>query len=601
MLEPALMIAVIGICGLFCQWLAWSIKLPAILFLLLAGIGLGSVSGVLNPNELLGELFFPLVSLSVAVILFEGSLTLKFSEIRGLEQVVRRLVSVGVLITWLIMAAACEFLLGLGWPLSLLFGSLVVVTGPTVIVPMLRSVRPNARIANVLRWEGIVIDPIGALLAVLVYETIISFGQGGEISYTLFVFIKTLLVGGLFGCSAGYVFGIILRKQLLPEYLHNFATLTLVLLVFAGSNALQHESGLLSVTLMGIWLANMKNTDVGEILSFKEHLSTLLISGLFILLAARIDLEQLAEIGWISILLLLTVQFIARPLAVLASTFGSGLSGRECLLISWIGPRGIVAAAISALFALRLEEQGFEQAPLLVTLTFIIIIGTVVFQSATARPLARALKVSAPAPRGFLIVGANSVARAVANALESQGFKALLADTSWDNISAARMEGLDTFYGNPVSELANDRMDLVGIGHLLGLSPQRELNALACMRYRDEFGGRRLFSLPNSNDENLKDKHAIAPKHKGQTLFSSDLSFSKFASLLSQDAKIRTTSLSESFSFNDLFTEPGRKLYPLFAIDTNGRIHVFCDEQTLTPEEGWSVISLEQAEQTEKP
>jgi len=594
--SAAMMIAIIGLCGLLCQWFAWSVKLPAILFLLLAGICLGPLSGLLNPDQLLGELFFPLVSLSIAIILFEGSLTLKFGEIRGLGKVVRRLVSIGVLITWLVMATACHLLLGLGWPLSLLFGSLVVVTGPTVIVPMLRSVRPNARIANILRWEGIVIDPIGALLAVLVYESIVSFGQGGEISYTLFIFLKTLLVGGLFGCATGYLLGTALRHQLLPNYLHNFATVTLVLLVFAGSNALQHESGLLSVTLMGIWLANMKHIDIEEILSFKEHLTTLLISGLFILLAARIDLQQLIQLGWISVFLLLIVQFVARPLSVLAATLGSELSWRERSLIAWIGPRGIVAAAISALFALRLEAAGFEQASVLVALTFIIIVGTVIFQSATARPLARILKVSEPAPRGFLIVGANPVARAIASALEGQGFTALLTDSNWENIRAARMAGLNTFYGNPVSEYADNRMDLVGIGHLLGLSPQRELNALACMRYRLEFGEHRLFTLSNSSEDNVSEKLSIAQKHKGRTLFNSDLSFSKFASLISQDAKMRVTTLSETFSFEDLISKQGCKLYPLFAIDKNDRIHVFSDEQEIAPSEGWSVISLEQTQ-----
>jgi len=593
--SAALILAVIGLSGLLCQWFAWSVKLPAILFLLLAGIFLGPTIGWLNPDNLLGDLFFPLVSLSVAIILFEGSLTLKFEEIRGLASVVRRLVSLGVLITWLIMSSASHFLLALSWPLSLLFGSLVVVTGPTVIVPMLRSVRPNARIANILRWEGIVIDPIGVLLAVLVYESIISFGQGGEISHTLLVFFKTLLVGGLLGCATGYLLGILLRRQLLPSYLHNLATIALVLMVFAGSNSLQHEAGLLSVTLMGIWLANMKDVDVEEILSFKENLSTLLISGLFILLAARIDLSQLAELGWEALMLLLCIQFLARPLAVATSTIGTDLSWRERFLIAWIGPRGIVAAAISALFALRLEAAGFEQASLLVALTFIIIIGTVVFQSATARPLARFLKVSEPSPRGFLLIGANPVARSIATALESKGFTALLTDSNWENIKIARMEGLNTFYGNPVSEYADSHMDLVGIGHLLGLSPQRELNALAGMRYRLEFGESRLFSLPSTNEDSGSEKLAIASKHKGHTLFNSDLSFSKFASLLSQDAKIRVTTLTDNFSFNDLLTEQGKR-YPLFAIDSRDRIHVFCDDREITPETDWSVISLEQSQ-----
>lgn len=591
--SAALLLASICLCGLLCQWLAWSLRLPAILFLLLAGIYLGPVSGVLDPNALLGDLFFPLVSLSVAIILFEGSLTLKFEQIRGLGKVVQRLVSLGVIITWLSMAAACHFLLNLNWQLSLIFGSLVVVTGPTVIVPMLRSVRPNARIANILRWEGIVIDPIGALLAVLVYESIITFSQEAEASHTLFVFLKTLVVGGVFGCLAGYLLGTLLRHQLLPSYLHNYATIALVLLVFAGSNALQHESGLLSVTLMGIWLANMKHVDVEGILSFKEHLSTLLISGLFILLAARIDLQQLIQIGWVSILLLLCIQFIARPLSVLVASYGSDLSWRERILVAWIGPRGIVAAAISAILALRLEANGYEQAPLLVSLTFGIIIGTVIFQSATSRALSRALKVSEPAPRGFLIIGANVVARAVARALNSQGFTTLVCDTSWDNISAARMDGLKTFYGNPVSEYADNHIDLVGIGHLLGLSPQHELNALACMRYRHEFGQHSLFTLPTNVEENISDKRTIAQRHKGKTLFTDDLTYGQFADQLNQGATIHVTMLTETFSFEDLLSETDGKRYPLFAIDKNDRIHAFSKERSIAAKAGWSIISLD--------
>ncbi len=596
MLESAIpIIAVIGLLSLFCQWLAWWVKLPAILFLLLSGIAVGPGLGWVKPDDLLGELFFPVVSLSVAIILFEGSLTLKFEEIRGLAKVVRRLVSLGMLVTWGVMSFACHVLLDFSLPLSLLFGALVVVTGPTVIIPMLRSVRPNSRIASILRWEGIVIDPIGALLAVLVYESIVSLANGGGLIHTLVIFLNTLVIGGSLGCLAGYFLGLLLRHSWLPVYLHNLGTISLVLGTFALSNELQHESGLLAVTLMGIWLANMRDVNVADILSFKENLSILLISALFILLAARIELDELLMLGWPALVLLAIIQFVARPLAVLLCTYGSDLKWRERALVAWIGPRGIVAAAISAFFALRAEDSGIADAQMLVPLTFIIIIGTVVLQSATSRLLALALDVAEPLPRGFLMIGANAVARKLAGILTDLNYRVLLTDTSWDNIRTARMAGLNTFYGNPVSEYADTHLDLVGIGRLLAVSPQRDLNALSSMRYRLEFGEKNVFTIAAVSEKNASDKHVIASRHKGRTLFNQDLTYSKFTRLLNRGAKISTTSLTESFNFDDLL-KSNPKLYCLFAIDKSKRLHVNTKETPVEPLPGWSVISLNYAD-----
>ena len=467
----------IGVAALACQWLAWRLKLPAILFLLLTGILAGPVLGWLDPQEMFGPLLMPLVSLAVALILFEGSLTLHLSEWKEIGSVVHRLVTVGALSTWAVITLATHWLLGFDWMLALLFGTLTLVTGPTVIVPMLRVVRPKASIANILRWEGIVIDPIGALLAVVVYSFIIARAAGDGLSHSLLTFGGVILCGSLFGIAGGWVLGQIMRRQWLPEYLHNLATLAGVLGIFIAANQVMHESGLLAVTLMGMWMANMKGVDVRHILHFKENLSVLLISGLFILLAARLDLNALIALGPFVLILLLIIQFIARPLNVALSTFGSGLNWRERALLAWIAPRGIVAAAVSAIFAIRLDEAGHEGALLLVPLTFAVIIGTVVLQSATARPLARLLKVAEPAPSGFLIVGANGPARALGKALQQLGSRVLLTDSSWENIRASRMEGLPTYFGNPASQHAESHLDLVGLGHLLALSPSGELNA----------------------------------------------------------------------------------------------------------------------------
>ncbi|MBV4460142.1 sodium:proton antiporter [Pseudomonas sp. COR58] len=586
----------IGAAALGCQWLAWRLKLPAILFLLLTGILAGPLLGWLDPQEMFGPLLMPLVSLAVALILFEGSLTLHLSEWREIGSVVRRLVTLGALATWIVITLATHWLLGFDWLLATLFGSLTLVTGPTVIVPMLRVVRPKASIANILRWEGIVIDPIGALLAVVVYSFIIASAEGQGLRQSLLTFGGVILCGSAFGIAGGWLLGTVIRRQWLPEYLHNLASLAAVLGIFIAANQVTHESGLLAVTLMGMWLANMKGVDVRHILHFKENLSVLLISGLFILLAARLDLDALIGLGPLVLILLLVIQLIARPLNVLLSTAGSSLSWRERTLLCWIAPRGIVAAAVSAIFAIRLDEAGHEGALLLVPLTFAVIIGTVVLQSATARPLARLLKVAEPAPSGFLIVGANGPARLLGKALQQLGSRVLLTDSSWENIRAARMESLPTYFGNPASQHADAHLDLVGLGHLLALSPSGELNTLAAMRFRHDFGHQRLFGLASGQESRRSAKHRASLEHRGNQLGSEPLTYAKLASLLSQGAELYSTTLTDGFGWEDYRALHGNRATLLFMRDDSGWVYAVTPEAALKPGPGWTLLALIQPE-----
>lgn len=586
----------IGAAALGCQWLAWRLKLPAILFLLLTGILVGPVLGWLDPQEMFGPLLMPLVSLAVALILFEGSLTLHLSEWKEIGSVVHRLVTVGAISTWIVIAVATHVLLGFDWMLAILFGSLTLVTGPTVIVPMLRVVRPKASIANILRWEGIVIDPIGALLAVVVYSFIIASAEGQGLKQSLFTFGGVIVCGAAFGIVGGWVLGTVIRRQWLPEYLHNLASLAAVLGIFIAANAVMHESGLLAVTLMGMWLANMKGVDVRHILHFKENLSVLLISGLFILLAARLDLNALIGLGPLVLILLLVIQLVARPLNVLLSTAGSSLSWRERALLCWIAPRGIVAAAVSAIFAIRLDAAGHEGALLLVPLTFAVIIGTVVLQSATARPLARLLNVAEPAPSGFLIVGANGPARELGKSLQQLGSRVLLTDSSWENIRAARMEGLPTYFGNPASQHADAHLDLVGLGHLLALSPSGELNTLAAMRFRHDFGHQRLFGLASGHESRRSDKHRASLEHRGNQLGSEALTYSKLAGQMGQGAELYSTTLTDGFGWEDYRALHGNRATLMFMRDDNGWVHVVTPETTLKPGAGWTLLALIQPE-----
>lgn len=450
----ALSLAGIALISLLAQWLAWSVRVPAILFLLLSGLLLGPVTGLLDPDQLLGDLLFPLVSLSVAIILFEGALTLHLTELKGIGKVVRNLCSTGMVTSFAVIGAASYFLLGLDWRVAMVLGAVLVVTGPTVIAPMLNVIRPVREVDKILRWEGIVIDPIGALFAVLVFEAVRLGSQGDLVGHTLLALAKTVGVGSLIGVGAGWLTTLLIRKDWLPVSLHKFGVLALVLVTFTLSDWLSHESGLLAVTVFGIWLANQEGLDLEEVLAFKEDLAVILISSLFILLAARLDLAQLWQLGPMVLALLCVVQFVARPLCILVSTRGSDLPWRARALLAWIAPRGIVAAAVSASFAISMHEAGIEDADKLVPLVFAVIIFTVVLQSLTATPLARLLDMRQSAPNVWLLIGANSVARAIGKALADQGIPVQLSDPAWEHCKLARMSGLPCYFGNPQSEHA---------------------------------------------------------------------------------------------------------------------------------------------------
>jgi NhaP-type Na+/H+ and K+/H+ antiporters len=564
-LSVPFLLVIIAIASLLAQWVAWRLRVPAILPLLLIGVLLGPGLHILQPDDLFGPLLFPLVSLSVAIILFEGALTLRFEEIRGLGGVVRNLVTIGMLITFAVISLACWGVLGLTPQISALIGAVTVVTGPTVIAPLMRVVRPTAAINQVLRWEGIVIDPVGAIFTLLVFEFITLQEQTDTWLHLLIMFAKTLVCGLAIGAAFGLFLGNALKRGWIPSYLQNFAVLAIVLLTFGLSNTLADESGLLAVTVLGIWLANMREVELADIIEFKEELSAILLSALFIILAARLDIQALWAMGWPLLVLLLVVQFIARPLCILASTWRSSLHWRDKVLLCWIAPRGIVAAAVSSLFALTLQKNGYEGADQVVTVVFAIIIGTVVLQSLTSGRLARWLGVQQRKPRGVLIVGANTVARTLAQALKKLDIPVQLSDNSWEYYRLARMEGLPTYYGNVWSEHAENYLNLSDTRQVIALSPNRHQNALAALHFRHIFGENRVFSIRTG--QTTKGRSEKETRH--EQLFDSETTWARLSSLLAKGAVVKVTRLNENFGWQDyLTTNPGAT--PLFAQKEDG-------------------------------
>lgn len=587
--------ALVGI-GAFCNWLAWRMNLPAILFLLLVGLVLGPGLGVLDPDAALGELLFPLVSLGVAIILFEGALTLRFSDIRHVRRIIRNLTTVGVLVTWGVMGAASHYLVGLDWPLAMLFGALVTVTGPTVVAPLLRSIRPTSRVANILHWEGILIDPIGAALVVLVFEFIHS---GGGEAASLLEFGKVVLIGTGIGLVAGFALAQILKRHWLPDFLENYTSLAVVLVVFTGANVLGKESGLIAVTVLGIVLANTRGLDVRELVSFKEDLTLLLLTVLFILLAARLQVDDLMQVLWPALGLLAVALFVARPLSVWASGLGTSVTTREKILLSWVAPRGIVAAAVSSLFALRLAADGNEQANLLVPLTFVIIIGTVVIQSLTAGSLAKALGLSSRDQDGVLITSANRVGLALGEALDKVGVQVMVVDTDRSGLHGARMRGLQTFYGNPISEYTERYLEMTPYNQLLAVSRSHDSNMVVCYQFRHQFDKRSIFTIRTGGIDRATDEDEVVPELRFNPLFQEDTTWSKLSSLLSRGAEIRSTTLTDQYGLDEYRERMGSGTLPLFALDEEGRLKWVSGNQLPDPGTGWTLASLLPPEQVE--
>ncbi len=586
-------LAGIIVLGSAAQWLSWRLNLPSILALLVIGIVVGPVTGLLKPDEVFGELLFPMISLGVAVVLFEGGLTLKFADLRGHGAAVTNLVSWGALLNWILIAAGSWLLADLSTSLALLFAALMVVTGPTVINPLLRTMRATDEVSQILRWEGILIDPVGALLAVLVYQVIIA-GDASSL-----IIVRSIAVGFFAGVAAGAALAFALRRHWIPEYLRNVVTLSVVVMAFAISEYVAHESGLLAVTVMGIWLANARDLDVSEILSFKESLSILIISALFIVLGARLNPADILATGWQGIAVL-GVVLLARPVVVWAAMAGGGYSWQQKALVSWVGPRGIVAASVSSVFAERLQSAGYTDAQLLVPLAFLIILFTVVLQSFTAGPMARLLGLMEAEPKGVLIVGANSVARAIGKALLEQGFRVKLTDTTWSELQAARMEGLETYYGNPVSAHADQHLELAGIGRLLAMSRRPELNTLACMKYRVEFGQRRVFTLLNARERDATEKQRVVEKYRVPRLFGDDVSLQKLSSLIAQGAEIKATLITEEFTFDAYQAEKEKQSILLFGVDAEGNLRAFTDTSEPPISAGWTVLALVPPDENEK-
>lgn len=581
----------IVVLGIAAQWIGWRFHIPAIWLLLVFGIEAGPILGLLEPDVLFGDVLAPMVSLSVAIILFEGGLSLQLSELKTIGRVVGRLVFIGSLITWLGASLGAFYVLGLSLPVSLLLGAVIVVTGPTVIIPLLRQVRLTGSVGKVLKWEGIVIDPIGVTLAVLVFEGTLVVGAGAVTLVALTGIAKTVVVGASLGFLAAWLLIFLLRHYLVPDFLHSPVSLMIVIGAFLWSNVMQTESGLLTATIMGIILANQKVVSIKRIVEFKENLRVLLISSLFIVLSARIDASQLRDFGVESFLYLALLILVLRPLAVFICTYGTEFNWREKLFLACVAPRGIVAASMASLFALELTVLKLPDADQLVPETFFVIFGTVTIYGLGAPIIARVLGLYQRHPQGALIIGAHSWARDIGKVLQDSGFKVMLIDTNRFNVLAAQEQDLPAQYGSIFMDHGLDSLVLDGFGKLFALTPNDEVNTLAALHFADVFGETDVYQLRPAGQGSIQRLDGLN-KLRSRILFSRNASFEAISDRIARCAEIRSFELTKEVDFAALQEAYGSSLLPLFLIVKPGEFSVFTVRKVLTPAVGEILVAL---------
>ncbi len=575
-------LAVIVGVGMAAQWLSWRTQIPSIVLLLVAGLLLGPVFGVVDPDEFLGGSLFPIVSISVALILFEGGLDLPPRELRATGTVVRRLITIGAVITFFVGIWGAEQLFDISRGAAAVLAAVLIVTGPTVVGPLLRFVRPNGSTGPMLRAEGILIDPIGATASLVAFEVALINDTGEALGTILSVVGQTLVAGVGIGFLAAFVLDHALRRYLIPDHLGNPIALAVVVVAFVVSNEVQEEAGLLTVTVMGIWLARRDTAAVRQLLEFNESLRTILISALFILLAARIETSQLRDVALPSLAFLALMVFVARPLTVIVSTVRSTLTWRERLFLMAMAPRGIVAAAVSAIFAIRLEEEGVRGAELIVPIVFLVIIGTIVVYGFLAGPIARALGLAEARANGVLIVGAHSIARGLASTLRDLGVTTMLVDTDPYNVTRSVALGLPARRMSVLTEEAAHDLDLRGIGRILALTSNDEVNALATSRFARQFGRRETFQLAPSEERR---NGALPEELLGRVIGIDGLDYAKLDEHARQGWRVRASGAGPAVA---AVTE--RELFVPMARVFDGQLSFICRNDPV-PEQG-TVIGL---------
>ncbi len=594
---------IVVVAGLAAQWIAWRIRIPAIIVLIAAGLLLGPVAelwgGLLDiDSDLPG--FQNLIGLGVALVLFEGGMVLELREFRRVGGHIRRLVLLGPPIAWLLGAVAAHYIGGLSWPVSLVLGAMLVVTGPTVIQPLLRHAKLNQDSASLLKWEGIVNDPTGVLLAVLTYQYFIYSGDASSGTQLLMDLGAAVGSAVVFGAIGGWLIGKTYARGWVPEHLKPPLLMALVLVAYELANVFQHEAGLLAVTLMGLVLGNMNLGGLEELRRFKENLSIILVSALFIVLTASLDVEVLKAMNWQSGMLILAFLLLVRPLSIWLATLGSGMRNADKKLLGWIAPRGIVAAATAGLFGPGMVEAGYIDADQMLPIVFGVILVTVILHGLTIEGFSKRLGLSAEHDGGLLIVGANDFSVALAQALSKADISVKLVDGSWSALKPARLAGIDFYYGELLSEHAKDWVSLHHLNAVLCASGNHFYNALVCKALVHEFGQHNVFQLPASHAVQNKNRR-LNRQQRGHIAWKPEANIVHLNELLASGWEIQSTQITEAHGIDELQQDLGEDWLLLGTVGKNGRVNLNSPEEPITVRNDQRVIYFAPPRQRQTP
>jgi NhaP-type Na+/H+ or K+/H+ antiporter len=578
-------IALIGVLGSAAQWIAWRTGRPAIVFLLAAGIIAGPVLGILDPEADFGELQQPIIKLAVAVILFEGGLQLNFRDLREAGMPVLRLTVLGVPIGWLLCTLAVRWGTGFDWQLSAMFGGILIVTGPTVIGPMLRAINVPRRVGDTLKWEAIINDPVGALLAVAIYTQMTFEGGPVQDEHSVGYVLAASLGAALLGLALGFAITWIFPRGHIAEYLKAPTLLVIVIAAFVLADTIQHESGLITVTVMGVVLANRATFSTVAIRRFKEDLAILLVAGVFIILSATLDWQVIQALQVRFIIFIVLLLFLARPLTVLLSLLGSSMPWKERLFIAWIAPRGIVLVAITGLFALRLTEEAVPGAIALVPLAFATAIVTIIAHGFTAHLWARYLGIEKGPGSGLLLVGVNTWTIAAAQAFKDAGVPAALVDSSPFAVREARAKNVEVHHGDLLDDNFRHHFNWWDYLHVAACSDSDAYNALVCSEIGPELGYHKVLQV-------VPDQRSGMTVPRGSTLFATPLDIYELQSRTAEGWRFRRTHITGKFTFRHLLHQLGDEGAPLAVVREDGSYEMFSSLKKPTVGPGDTVISF---------
>src|SRR6056297_2728206 len=587
-MAPVMAFALVGVLGVGAQWAAWRMRMPAIVLMLLAGLLVGPVLGIFDPERDIGPLMGPMISVAVAIILFEGGLTLSLHSLRGAAEGVKRLVVVGAPLGWLLSTLALRYVAGLDWASSAVFGGIMIVTGPTVIAPLLRQARLNRRPAQLLQWEAIVNDPIGALAAVLAFEVVLVLQAAESMGDAVWDMARGVVVASVLGAAAGWAVSESFRRAYVPEFMKVPVLFAALLGIFALSDYVLHESGLLAVTVMGIWIANADLPSYTELRRFKEHATILLVSGVFILLAANMKFETLAMLDWRAAAFVAAVVLLVRPLTVLISLLGTALPIRERLLVGFTGPRGVVLVAVAGLFAERLVASGIEDAALLTPLAFALVAATVVLHGFSLRPMARALGLAGAAIPGVIFVGGSRFAAAFAESLRDLEVPVLMADANRARLRASREAGLPVFFGDILSEAAEHGVEIMSYDKVIAASDNDAYNTLVATDLAPEFGRDNVFQFKRAKQDSKR--HAL-PTTLGGRAIAGGLTYYEIASKMNTGWEVRATRLSKDYTL-DHWQEANPDAVLLAEVPEGGELRILADDATPKAGPGTRLVAL---------